>query len=168
MLKRYFFAADYFCKGKNVLDSCCGLGWGTYIISKFAKKVTAFDRSPEIIKFCKRTWDGQNIQWQIADALDMSNIENDQFDVVVAMETIEHFGKIDGEGYIRSLVNKLKTGGHLIGASSFPQTGEDAQKQCLNNPYHLNIFTYQEINALLSKYLVQYRIIDNWMFIGIK
>ena len=168
MLKRYFFAADYFCKGKNVLDSCCGLGWGAYILSKFARNVNAFDSSSEIIKFCKKTWNRQNIHWQTADAMDMSTIENEYFDVVIAMESIEHFNYSDGEKYIGNLNNKLKTHGFLIGTSLFKSTREEADAHCKTNPHHLYIYTLDEISALLKKYFKDYAIISNWMFIGFK
>lgn len=168
MLKRYIFAGAEFCRGKNVLDSCCGLGWGTYLLSEYARSIRAFDIDNNIIQWCKKNWLSNNIIWAVGDALEMTFVENGMYDVVLAMETIEHFSKEDGDLLIKLLSDKLKVNGYLLGTSSFPITRDEAYKLCLNNPYHLHILTYDEMNSLLSKYFKTYKIINNWMFIARK
>ena len=103
MLKRYLFTGRYFCKGKNVLDSCCGTGWGSYIISKYAKNIDAYDVSQAQIDENKREWKKytNKINWIVADALNF--IPAKKYDVVLAMESIEHFTKGNGETYVKSL-----------------------------------------------------------------
>ena len=49
----YEFAEKY-CKNKIVLDFGCGTGYGSYFISKIAKKVIAVDISKEAIDSCKK------------------------------------------------------------------------------------------------------------------
>ncbi|MBF0117634.1 MAG: class I SAM-dependent methyltransferase [Desulfobacterales bacterium] len=168
MLKRYFFAADNFCRGKKVIESCSGLGWGAYILSKYASQITAFDINLDVIKFCQKSWKTENIKWLICDALKLDEIENEQYDVAIAMETIEHFTMENGKKYIYNLHNKLKTGGYIIGTSSFPRTRKEADNICQKNSSHLYIFTHDEMYNLLAKHFKNYRIIDNWMFIGEK
>lgn len=168
MLKRYFFTGSYLCADKDILDTCSGLGWGTYIVSSYANHVTAFDIDPETVNFCKETWMASNISWITGDALDLSFIGSSKFDVALGMETIEHFTKEDGEKYISEVSNSLKANGLLIGTSSFPFSRSDADQLCSNNSKHLHIFTYDEINEILSRYFAEHIVINNWMFIAKK
>lgn len=168
MLKRYLFSGKYFCSGKKVIDSCCGLGWGTYLISNYASHVYAFDFDVNVIEFCQKKWQLDNVTWQKNDALSL-NMENfELFDVALAMETIEHFTAIDGEQYIKNLINTLVHGGKIVGTSAFPRKRTLADEICSKNKYHLHIFTEDEMLNILKKYCTKYNIIDNWMFIGEK
>ena len=168
MLKRYFFPGDFFCRKKSVLDSCSGMGWGTYILSHFARDVTAFDKSEDSINFCREQWRAKNISWHIADALKLPTAWENEFDVAFAMESIEHFSREDGGNYIKNLAGSLKDNGYLIGTSAFPNSRERADEICQQNPHHLYIFTLDEISEILNHYFDQYKIINNWMFIGKK
>ena len=166
MLKRYIFTGSYFCKGKKVIDSCCGLGWGTYLVSEYASEVYAFDREKGSIEFCKQEFSKCNILWRVENALSL-NI-NEKFDVALAMETLEHFNKNDGDLYIRKLASCLNDSGILIGTTGIAKTRKDAERMCSTNPFHLNIFTINEIEELLNKYFYKIKIINNWMFIAVK
>ncbi len=168
MLKRYFFAGKFFCRDLDVIDTCCGLGWGTYIISKFAKRVVSFDLNHDVIRFCQENWRSSNIIWKYGDCMDLSFISDMKFDVALAMETIEHFSKEDGDRYIKSVSNIIKENGILIGTSAFPESNNDASILCNKNKYHKHIFTYKEITKILSKYFRQHIIINSWMFIAEK
>lgn len=168
MLKRYFFAGSFFCLQKRVLDSCSGLGWGTYILSSYAKTVTAFDIEEKAILFCKKTWMADNIEWIKGDALNVSFYSGEKFDIVTSFETIEHFSMINAEEYVNSMSQQLKKGGFFIGTSCFPNTAIEAEIIKKQNPCHLHIFTIDEISKLLSKYFSEHKVIDNWFFIGRK
>lgn len=168
MFFRYLFAAKYFCKDKVVLESCCGLGWGAFLVSNYAKKIVAFDMGESALEFCRAQWNTDNIEWIRGDALDFSFLESRKFQVVLAMETIEHFKKDDGEKYIENIFNVLEPGGFLIGTSSFPEKRSDADKLAESNEYHLYIWTRDEMEDLLKKYFKEYVIIKNWMFIAKK
>ncbi len=168
MLKRYLFAGELFCQSKTILDACCGLGWGTQIIDQYAKNIVAFDIDKQSISFCKKTWNTHHTTFKLADALNLSNIPDNSFDVALGMETIEHFSKENGENHIKILSSKLQKNGYLIGTSSFPLDEKQAENLCKTNEYHLHIFTYNEIVSILEKYFSEYVIIDQWMFIGKK
>ncbi|MFZ6664549.1 methyltransferase domain-containing protein [Peijinzhouia sedimentorum] len=168
MLKRYVFAGSFLCKEKKVLDSCSGFGWGTYILSNYANTVVAFDLEEAALQFCKSNWDRRNVSWTKGNALDISFLDGEAFDVVTAFETIEHFTKSDGEKYISQMALALKKGGFIVGTSSFPENELQAEKLCKTNPYHLHVFTFDEISIILKKYFDEYVIIDNWMFVARK
>jgi 2-polyprenyl-3-methyl-5-hydroxy-6-metoxy-1,4-benzoquinol methylase len=168
MLMRYFYAGAVFCKNKNILDSCCGEGWGTFILSSYAETVTAFDQDISSINIDK--WSRSNINWIEGDALDTNLLENNHFDVVSAMETIEHFTREDGKLYFKNMHRLIKDNGIFIGSSFFPDTRERAESSLsfTENPFHLYIWTVDEITKELEKYFSTVKMIDNWMFIAKK
>lgn len=168
MLKRYFFAGEYFSKGKEVLDTCCGLGWGTKILSNYAREITAFDLDFRVIDFCKETWKADNINWKQGNSLDLRFLKNKKFDIVLGMETIEHFSMLEGEKYVYQISTVLKKDGIFIATSYFPNSRAEAEKVCKNNPYHKYIFTFDEMNRVLDKYLSKHIIVNNWMVIAVK
>ncbi len=169
MLKRYVFAGAFFCRNKRVLDSCCGLGWGAFLLAQYARSVCAFDREAQAVAFCRQTWKTTNVTWLQADALHRDTaVSKQQFDVACAMETIEHFNKEDGARYIAGLADSLHTDGVLIGTSAFPPDRKRADELCARNPYHAYIFTDQELGLILNTCFSKFVIIDNWMFIARK
>jgi ubiquinone/menaquinone biosynthesis C-methylase UbiE len=170
MLKRYFFAGKIFAEDKTVLDSCSGLGWGTYILANYAKHVTAYDYNKEAIKLAKKNWSAKNIEWKVANALNKDIFPEKSFEVITAMETIEHFTKKDGSKYIYNNYKMLKKNGFFIGTSFFPTTKKIAKESpvLLNNPFHLYLWTQNEIKEELEKHFSNVRIIGTWMFIAQK
>ena len=168
MLGRYAFAASQFCRGADVLDTCCGLGWGAYLTAQFAQQVTAFDINPALAAFSTQTWPATNIEWLSGSTLDLSFLNGKKYNVVLGMETIEHFSAADGEVYIQQIVSVLHAGGVFIGTSAFPDTAEEARVLEQENPYHLHIHTQQEMRKLLERYFSRATIIGNWMFIAVK
>ena len=153
MLKRYFFAGKNFCENKLVLDSCCGLGWGTYIILQYAQHIDAFDFDSRVVDYCKRQWPSDKVSWYVDDAVYPKNTKKSSYDAVLGMETIEHFSKEDGEKYVRGMAEALKDGGYFIGTSGFPKTKEQASEVLRKNKYHLYIHTEGEMKTLLKKIL---------------
>ena len=168
MLNRYLFAGLYFSKGMKILDSCSGLGWGTYIVSAYAKNVFAFDKDPEVVNFCRKTWKKKNIKWLIGDALDISFYKKNKFDCVLAMETVEHFSKGDAEKYLANLKYSLKKGGILIGSTPMISDKKSIDEHLSSHPYHKYIFSSNEFKTLLENYFYKATIIKNWIFIAKK
>jgi cyclopropane fatty-acyl-phospholipid synthase-like methyltransferase len=166
MLKRYFFAGAFFCRGKDVLDTCSGLGWGAHILSQYTHSLTAFDVDMHAVAFCKKTWNRGDINWLRGNALDLSFLNGKFFDVITGMETIEHFSPSETYIYIRNIRNSLRDRGVFIGTSSFPPDRKTADNLCTTNHYHKHIFTLSEIDELLSSFFSEHVIIDNWMFIS--
>lgn len=166
MLARYIASGKLFCENKNVLDTCCGLGWGSFLLQNYAKKITAFDINEKLIEFNKIYWNTDKINWEIKDAL---NFKYDiKFDVVLAMETIEHFSEYESENYIHHSYNVLKPEGFFIGTSYFPDNALKAHMAQQENKFHKKIFTYAEAKKILGKFFSKVIIVDNWMFIAIK
>ncbi|MFQ3633489.1 Wzt carbohydrate-binding domain-containing protein, partial [Roseiflexus sp.] len=168
MLGRYAFAGSQFCRDANVLETCSGLGWGAYLVAHYARRVTAFDYDAHVVDRCRALWPKENIHWFVGDARDLTFLGNACFDVALGMETIEHFSVADGERYVAEVAAHLRPGGVFIGTSAFPATSEEAERMRRTNPFHLHIYTAQEIDTLLRKYFGRVAIIGNWIFIAVR
>lgn len=175
MLKRYAVFSYLFCKNNVVLDSCSGLGWGSYILSQRAKSVYSLDNSSVSIEFAKLLFsEADNIHHIVDDAISMNNFSNNfnsiGIDIVVATETIEHFNKFDGINYIDSMFSALKSDGILCGTTKLFNSRNEAD----NSDYytkinsHLYAWTVEELELELSKYSSEYKIYKNWMFFARK
>ncbi len=147
MLLRYGIAM-YFSKKKNVLETCSGIGWGAYLLSGVANIVRCIEIDKKTIDISKRLWNVENVKYICSSVLKMP-IQNNTYDIVTAMESIEHFKLEDIKIYLKEIYRTLKKGGLLIISSSFPSTIEKAKTMCLKNKYHLYICTAKEIKRLL-------------------
>ncbi len=153
MIKRYLFTGWYFCKTMDVLDTCCGTGWGSYIISKYAKKIDAYDISETQIEENKKEWKKytNKINWFVSDALHFKQTK--QYNVVLAMESLEHFTKEEGKKYVKSLYDCISSsGGILAGSTPIIESEEAALRNKKDNPYHLHIYKEKELKELLAEY----------------
>jgi len=83
---RYQKAVPY-VSAKTVLDVGCGVGYGSVIMSRTAKHITAIDDSAEAIEYARQRWFAKNIDYCCVDFLSMNSFD---VDVIVAYEFIEH------------------------------------------------------------------------------
>lgn len=168
MLGRYAFAGAMFCRDAEVLDTGSGLGWGAFLVSHFARSVTAFDLDPRLESFCRAIWPATNITWRTGDMRDLSFLGDARYDVVLGMEVIEHFTREDGERYLDEAARVLRPGGVFVGTSAFPASDDEAQAMAVSNPYHLHIFRHDEMLDLLRRRFSNATIIGNWMIIAVR
>lgn len=159
MLLRYYFALKL-TKGKSVLDTCCGCGWGSYLLSYNSTQVVGIDMNQDLIDFADSNWNNANLSFQQNDIMSLTFPDN-SFDIAVGMESIEHFTKDDGEKYIREVARVIKPGGHLILSSHFANTSEEAISVCSKVPAHLHIWTKEDINNLISHFFSHVSFFDS-------
>ena len=149
MLLRYGLAMHY-SKGKNVLETCSGLGWGAYLLDGVARSITCVEIDRKSINLSKQLWKTDKTEY-INDSVLKIPTEDNKYDIVTAMESIEHFKIEDIKTYLGEMYRVLKPRGFLIGSSAFPNTREEADTLCSKNKYHLHVCTRQEIRKLLRK-----------------
>ena len=85
-IKRYEEALQYIGTNDTVADLCCGIGYGSNIMSNKAKSVIGMDDSKETIDFANLHWKRDNITFRCGNVLDF----NTEVDVIVAFESLEH------------------------------------------------------------------------------
>ena len=84
----YDFALQHVRQNDTVLDCGCGLGQGTFLLSQRAKKAIGLDIDSQFIAYCKE-------HCTVCDFIrhDISHsmpFEDNHFDVVIAIEILEH------------------------------------------------------------------------------
>ena len=131
-IERYEFAAAQ-AKPGRILDIACGVGYGTEILYQGNRQNTeaiGVDCSRESVRYASERYAQPGIHYICADA--MSFQDEQGFDTIVSLETIEHVP--NPQGLINHLLQFLRPGGVFIG--SVPTTPTvDA------NPHHLHDFT---------------------------
>ena len=97
-------------EGKRALDVGCGAGLLAEPLARLGAEVTGIDAAPEVIAVARDHAAGQGlaINYRAGDVKDLDG----QFDLVTAMEVIEHVA--DPAAFLRALVARLAPGGLLI------------------------------------------------------
>jgi ubiquinone/menaquinone biosynthesis C-methylase UbiE len=115
-----------------------------------AKTVHGMDISEEAVELCLERYNTSNVTYSIANAQELTAISDNQFDVVVSFETIEHLPNV--EAYLDEMARILRPGGtflvstpdrRIVSTMHFFQ-GHPA------NPYHVREYTGRELIDLLS------------------
>lgn len=150
MMYARYLAAFPDAGGREVLDAGCGLGWGSYLLAGRARRVTGVDRSAPAIAFAQAAWPADRLEFVAADLLSFLAGNRGRFGLVVAMETLEHFDRADGERYLAGLADALAPGGALVVSSGFPATRARAEAMRQGNPHHRWLWTKSELRAALA------------------
>jgi len=142
-LLRYSFAKQ-FVKGKTVLDVACGSGYGSQMLGKAgAGSVTGVDISEKAVAYANQKYKEKNTSFVVADGTKLP-FDNNQFDVVVSFETIEHLE--DHVAFVEQINRVLKQDGLLIISSP----NKDVYPE--GNEFHFKELTEQEFANALKKH----------------
>jgi len=155
-IQRYEHAVKY-VKGM-VLDVGCGLGYGSGMLYRIRNSIVAFDISDTALLYAKRNYPGPTYIRADAQAFPFEDMS---FDVVVALEIIEHVNS--GIYLLREIYRVLKNEGVLI--LSTPNVAHLRNRlECAlfkknliaeksknpKNPYHKHEYTPEELARLLE------------------
>jgi 2-polyprenyl-6-hydroxyphenyl methylase/3-demethylubiquinone-9 3-methyltransferase len=96
--------------GKTALDVGCGAGLLTEPLARLGASVTGIDASPEVIAVAREHAEAMalEIDYRAGDVQELQG----QFDLVTAMEVIEHVA--DPSTFLKALARRLAPGGLLI------------------------------------------------------
>jgi 2-polyprenyl-3-methyl-5-hydroxy-6-metoxy-1,4-benzoquinol methylase len=135
---KYEFARR-FCYDKRVLDLGCGTGFGTELLAEVARAAVGCD-----VKECKQTEARDGTAYYDADVTrPIPWLEND-FDVVVSMDVIEHLPT--PSGLLENAAQAMRAGGIFILATP------NVTRTHGTNPHHVHEYSYQELRSLLLAY----------------
>jgi SAM-dependent methyltransferase len=151
-LHRYAFARDW-VGGLTVLDAACGEGYGAALLAGAAAAVTGVDNSVDAIEHARRRYGAGNLEFQVADCLDLP-FAADAFDCVVSFETLEHLA--DQDGLLREFRRVLKPEGFLLLSS--PDRAVYSGELQNRNEYHVRELDRNELEQLLREHFPAYRL----------
>lgn len=148
MLARYLFSIKYI-KDRTVLDSACGLGWGSYLISSYPKELVSVDINEKALDFARNAWRDERLRFMKHSVLELERLGR-RFDVVLGFEIIEHLSVQEAGKYLKGVYDILEKGGKLILSSYFALTESEASAEVKKDIYHIHIYTRDEIRMLLG------------------
>ena len=97
-------------EGKSALDVGCGAGLLTEPLARLGAKVTGIDASPEVIAVAREHSERMGLEIDYR-AGDVQRLEG-QFDLITAMEVIEHVA--DSAAFVKALAKRLSPKGLLV------------------------------------------------------
>ncbi len=143
-----YYSACRFVEDKVVLDAASGEGYGSYMLSKYAKKVTGVDLDIETVEAAKEKYsDRNNLTYLQGSIADLAFIETASIDVVVSFETIEHVSEEVQKEFIKEIKRVLKSDGLLIMSS--PNKKEYSERYDFHNIFHVHELYVDEFIELL-------------------
>jgi SAM-dependent methyltransferase len=143
-LKRYVFA-EAWCRGRDVLDVACGVGYGTAHLAAVARRAVGVDVSPEAVSYARGRYSVENVEYAVADATALP-FDAGSFDTVCSFETIEHLA--DRDAYLAEVARVLRSGGtYVVSTPNARRTTEHP-----DNPFHRVEFEFADFEALLRRY----------------
>lgn len=141
----------------SVLDAACGYG-EQFTLLQEARKVKGMKLDyvgvelhrykVEVAKRLRRT-----IQVYAMNVLDIRELKEQPFDVVISSETIEHLTFEDGVEYYNAMVDVMRPGGILVMTAPTPLYGQGKR------PYHLHEWPMAELIELVETRL---KILDSF------
>ena len=96
-------------KSSKILEVGCGLGYLTYSLNKAGYNSIGLDISKEAVS---NAIDNYGNPFVAADLYEYSNLHQNEFDVIIFTEVIEHLNDITS--FMNCLVQLLKTNGKII------------------------------------------------------
>jgi len=143
-LKRYTFALPY-CEGAEVLDAGCGVGYGTSVLGRVARRVLGVDRDVASVDYARGRYAAPNVEFQVGDLLALG-LDDRSFDVVTSFEVLEHLR--DQECFLAELARILRPDGVLV--LSTPHVAQTTDRP--GNPFHERELSRADFAALLARH----------------
>ena len=154
---RYFEALE-FIKEKDVLDIACGVGWGSYLMSKSgAKTVKGIDLSENALMCAEKYYKLKNINYILGDALRIP-LDSESIDVIVSLETFEHIENVSS--FVNELHRVARNNSLLILSTPNGYCCKNDINRKPENPYHFQEYLRKDIENIFSQ--------DKWEIVSYK
>jgi SAM-dependent methyltransferase len=118
--QRYEFAMSLLSPEMSIADMACGVGYGSWLLSKKVNGVVGVDISNEALSHARQHFDEKNISFIHGDEYGYES----KFDAVVSFETIEHMDEAAGDEFLKKIKKSLKQNGILIMSTPINKTNK--------------------------------------------
>ena len=146
-LARYKFIARLVKKSDAVLEVGCGSGVGCVFIAQHAAHVTGIDCNSTEIQEARKINRRPNATFRVEDLFKMP--PHQKFDVVLALDVIEHMPKSIGRKLVQAMARHLRPTGMLVigtpSIHSYPYQGE------LSRASHIKCYDQDELVGLIDE-----------------
>jgi SAM-dependent methyltransferase len=160
-LHRYFFAADL-ADGRRVLDLGSGEGYGSAILAERAKSVLGVELDPEAVRHATARYPSDNLEFRQASVLELDDLPDASFDLVVCYEVIEHITEHDG---LLALARRVLAPDGLFLLST-PDREIYSEAADYHNPYHVKELSRPEFDELLARYFAHHALWGQVITVG--
>lgn len=160
-LQRYY-SIQGLVKDKTVLDAACGEGYGSYLLSLYANKVTGIDIDEKTVKHARDKYgESEKLNYVCGSVADLCMVKSHSIDVVVSFETIEHIDESSQRAFLADIYRVLKEDGILI--MSTPNKAEYTDKYNFQNKWHIREFYIEEFVKFLNSKFSKVRLYQQYL-----
>ena len=148
---RYAMVKD-FVAGKRVLDVACGEGYGCALMRSWgAASVVGVDVSSDAIAAAKKQFSDEQTQFVEGNVEELSSIldTEDEFDIIVSFETIEHVSQ--PKSFLAE-ISKVSRGSAII-IISCPNDPIHQLNNPKTNEFHLAIYQFSKFKEVTKSVL---------------
>lgn len=136
-------------RDKIILDAACGEGYGSYLLSQTAMKVTGLDIDAKSIAYASEKYNNANVDFLVS-TINKLPFEDNAFDAVVSFETLEHVDFETQVLFMREIKRVLKENGILI--ISTPNKKYYSDEVNYTNPFHVKELYREEFIEMLENH----------------
>lgn len=147
-LARYKFVARLVKKTDTVLEVGCGSGVGCVFLAQHAAHVTGIDCNRTEIQEARKINRRSNVSFHVQDLFQMPEAE--KFDVVTALDVIEHMPKRVGHQLVSAMARHLKPTGMLVIGT--PSVHSYKYQGALSRASHIKCYDQEELVELMDHY----------------
>lgn len=144
-LHRYAFASR-FTKDKIVLDLASGEGYGSFLLSEDAGRVTGIEIDEGSVNHAKSRYQRSNLEYQLGSILDVPITGEKIFDVIVCFEAIEHV--LDHNKLMAEILRLLKDDGIVILSTPNKKIYSDVPNY--SNPFHVKELYFEDLQKMFE------------------
>jgi len=145
-LSRYKFVYRMISENDDVLEVGCGSGLGAMFLSQKCKHVTGIDLRDDEIKEANSIKRRKNVTFLKKDFYKMKS--NKKYDVLIALDVIEHMNEEDGKRFLQHTKKYLKKEGMIIIGTpsiySYPFQGKISQVD------HIKCYDLKELELAMQ------------------
>jgi len=147
-LARYEFALRQMQGGERVLDTGCGVGYGSKMLAAKAASVFGVDYSMPALAHARQRYTGSNLSYARMDCQNLA-LAFASFDLLVSFEMFEHLEH--SAAYLRECHRVLRPGGKLILSTPNRAAWEIHMRSIqTENEFHVNMMDLDQLRAALG------------------